>query len=78
MDANLEDILQQILRELKHQSKMMEYLYEKKDESRHDAEKHIKDMQDMMLRIVAPNPDATNLMKQVFQMTGTGGKPDEN
>lgn len=71
----MEKILEEILKELKYQSKMMEYLYEKKDESKHNINDHIKRMQDMMLNnpMIKADPVAIHIMKQMFE-TIPGGE----
>jgi hypothetical protein len=71
----MEEILKEILKELKYQTKIMEYLYDKKDTNQHDFKEHMKGIQDMVLSnpMIASVPEAKAMMQDMFEKM-SGGK----
>ena len=73
----MEKILIEILNELKHHTKLMTYLYEKKDEHQVGSEiiqKQISTVKKMVLSnpAISSNPEMAKMINSIFDITPGG------
>ena len=76
----MEEMLKEILAELKHQTQLMTFIYEKKDESRAGSEMVRKQMESMQKIIAATpgiNPELAKMIGSIFN-TIPGGDQNEH
>lgn len=70
----MEKILKDILDELKYQTRIMEYLYEKKDEKQHGFSDYMKNMRSVILNnpMFAAAPEAKAMLEDMFKRLEVG------
>jgi len=68
----MEEILEEILKELQYQTRLMENIYHKKDESNHQLNDHINTIRNMVLSnpMVSKDPNALKMLTQMFESLG--------
>lgn len=71
----MEEILKKILKELQYQTKIMEYLYEKKDTGQHDFNDRMKHIKDTVMcnPMFESAPGVKEMLEDMFEKM-SGGK----